>query len=196
MPAPSAVPVNVLTDPGYLWIAPLGTAEPTPTVTGSKFTDALPVAWIPFGATTEGSTFSYATTIEAIRVAEYFDPIRYSTTERNGSIAFNLANWTLSNYKRALNGGVAAVTPTGTSGTELSTFEPPAAGSETRAMLMWESTDATVRLLMRQVIQGGEVSSAFQKAPSIAAIPCTYNLEIPAGGVQPFKIWGAGTTRV
>jgi hypothetical protein len=33
-------------------------------------------------------------------------------------------------------------------------------------MLLWESTDSTVRMLCRQVIQGGEVSSAFQKAPS------------------------------
>src|SRR4051794_5253141 len=111
MPAPSAVPANVISEPGYLWMSLLGTAEPTPTVAGSKFTDALPVAWIPLGATLEGSTFSYATNIEAIRVAEYFDPIKYSTTERNGSIAFALANWTLSNYRRALNGGVAALTP-------------------------------------------------------------------------------------
>jgi hypothetical protein len=196
MPAPSSVAVNVLTDPGYLWLAPLGTAEPTAVAAGSKFTDALPAAWIPLGATTEGSTFSYSTSVEAIRVAEYFDPIKYSTTERNGSIAFNLANWTLSNYKRALNGGVAALTPTGTSGAEITTFEPPAPGAEVRAMLMWESTDSTVRLLCRQVIQGGEVASAFQKAPSIAAIPCTFNLEIPSGGVQPFKFWGAGLNRV
>jgi hypothetical protein len=198
MPAPAnfAAP-NVITDPGYLWVAPIGTAEPTPSVTGSKFTDALPAAWIPFGATTDGSTFAYSTTVEAIRVAEFFDPIKYATTERGGSMAFNLANWTLSNYKRALNGGVAALTPTGTTGTELSTFEPPAPGSEVRSMIMWESTDATVRILMRQCIQGGEISSAFQKAPNIAAIPCTFNLEIPmTAGVQPFKIWGAGLNRV
>jgi hypothetical protein len=196
MPAPSSVPVNVLTDPGYLWMAPLGTAEPTTTVAAGKISDALPAAWIPLGATTEGSTFSYSTSIEAIRVAEYFDPIKWSTTERNGSIAFNLANWTLSNYKRALNGGVAALTSTGTTGTELTTFEPPAPGSEVRAMLMWESTDSTVRLLCRQVIQGGEVASAFQKAPSIAAIPCTFNLEIPSAGTPPFKFWSGGLTHV
>jgi hypothetical protein len=128
MPAPSSVAVNVLSDPGYLWMAPLGTAEPTTAVVAGKFSDALPAAWVPLGATTEGSTFSYSTSIEAIRVAEYFDPIKYSTTERNGSIAFNLANFTLSNWKRALNGGVAALTSTGTTGTELTTFEPPAPG--------------------------------------------------------------------
>jgi hypothetical protein len=49
-----------------------------PDVPPGKFTDALPVAWIPLGATTEGSTFSYSTSVEAIRVAEYFDPIKYS----------------------------------------------------------------------------------------------------------------------
>jgi hypothetical protein len=113
-----------------------------------------------------------------------------------GLIAFNLANFTLSNWKRALNGGAAALTSTGTTGTELTTFQPPAPGTEVRSMLIWESTDSTVRILIRQGIQGGEVASAFQKAPSIAAIPCTFNFEIPSAGVQPFQMWGAGLTRV
>ena len=43
MPGTVASP-TILTDPGMLWIAPLGTAEPTPTVAASKFTDSLPVA--------------------------------------------------------------------------------------------------------------------------------------------------------
>ena len=195
MPPAVGVP-NILTDPGFLWGAPLGTAEPTPTVAGSKFTDTVPVAWVPFGATTEGSTFSYSTTVEAIRVAEFFDPIKYATTERGGSIAFNLANFTLSNYRRALNGGMAALTPTGTGGAELTSFEPPDPGAEVRSMILWESTDSTIRLLLRQCLQGGEVSSAFQKAPSVAAIPCTFNLEVPTTGAKPWKMWGAGTSRV
>jgi hypothetical protein len=197
MPAPASFSAPAtLSDPGYLWGAPLGTTEPTPTVAGGKFTDALPAAWIPFGPTAEGSTFSYSTTVEAIRAAEFFDPIKYATTERNGSLAFNLLNYTLSNYKRALNGGMAALTSTGTTGTELTSFEPPDPGTEVRIMLVWESTDATVRMLFRQCIQGGEVSSQFQKAPATPAIPCTFNLEIPTGTTKPFKIWGAGLTRV
>ena len=196
MPAPSSVPVNVLSDPGYLWIAPIGTTEPVTAVTAGKFSDALPAAWVPLGATTDGSTFSYSTSVEAVRVAEFFDPIKYSTTTRDGKIAFNLANYTLSNWKRALNGGAAALSSTGTTGSELTSYEPPAPGTEVRSMLVWESTDSTVRILIRQGIQGGEISSAFQKAPAIAAIPCTFNFEIPSTGVQPFKIWGAGLTRV
>lgn len=195
MPPAVATP-NLLVDPGFLWIAPLATAAPTNTVTAGKFSDTVAAAWLPLGATTEGSNFSYSTTVEPARVAEFFDPVKYFTTERMGSIAFNLANWTLSNYRRAMNGGVAALTATGTSGQELTTLEPPDPGSEVRCMLLWESTDATVRLMLRQTIQGGEIASAFNKAPNIAAIPCTFNMEIPVGSTKPWIMWGAGTGRV
>lgn len=186
---------TILTDPGMLWIAPLATAAPTNTVAGSVFTDDPAVAWIPLGATEEGSAFSYETSVEAIRVAEFFDPIRWATTDRTGNIAFNLAHWSLSNYNRALNGGIAALTATsGTGATSLFTMEPPEPGAEVRCMILWESTDRTVRLMLRQTLQGGTVESAFRKAPTIATIPCTFNIEIPTSG-KPFTMWGAGTAR-
>lgn len=185
-PAPVTVP-KVLTDPGYLFIAPLATALPANTVTASVFSDAWPAAWLPMGATTEGSTFAYNTSVEPIPAAEFFDPIKYVTTERAGNIAFNLMDFTLTNYRRALNGGIGALAPTGVAGSLLYDFEPPDPGNEVRAMIGWESLDNTMRLILRQTIQGGEVSSAFQKAPSIAAIPCTFNMEIPTGGAKPFK---------
>lgn len=197
MPAPASFSApNILSDPGYLWLAPIGTAEPTPTVVTGKFTDALPAAWIALGATVEGTTLSYSTSVEAVRVAEFFDPIKYATTERSGSIAFALANWTLSNVKRAMNGGVAALTSTGTTGSELTTLSPPAPGTEVRSMVMWESTDATARVLIYQALQGGDVSMQFQKAPAFAGVPFTLNMEIPSGGTAPFKMWTAGLTRV
>jgi hypothetical protein len=195
MPPAVATPA-ILTDPGFLWIAPIGTTAPTNTVTAGKFSDAVAAAWLPLGATTEGSTFSYSTTVEAITVAEFFDPISYATTERSGNLAFNLASWTLTNYRRALNGGVAALTPSGGAGLELTTLEPPDPGTETRCMLLWESTDATVRLMLRRCIQGGEISTAFQKAPTVASVPCTFNMEIPTGSNKPWIMWGAGTSRV
>lgn len=194
MPPTVATP-KVLTDPGFLWLAPLGTAEPTNTVAGGVFTDTVDAAYLPLGATTEGSTFSYSTTVEPIRVAELFDPVKYATTERGGSMAFNLAHWSLSNYRRALNGGVAALTAlSGTGATSLFELEPPDPGEEVRAMLLWESTDSTVRILLRQVLQGGEISSAFVKAPDIAAIPCTFNMEMPSAA-KPWVMWSAGTDR-
>lgn len=185
MPPTVATP-NILVDPGFLWIAPLGTDEPDNTTTGGVFTDTVPAAYLPLGATEAGSTFNYSSTVEPIRVAEFFDPIRYVTTERAGNIAFNLADFTLSNYRRAMNGGVAALTPV----TGLTTLEPPDPGTEVRSMILWESTDSTVRLLLRQTIQGGEISSAFQKAPAYATIPCTFNMEVPEVG-KPWVMWGA-----
>lgn len=193
-PAPVAVP-NILVDPGYLFIAPPAATLPANTVAGGVFTDAWPTVFLPLGATEAGSKFSYSSEVEPITVAEFFDPIKYATIGRSGSIAFNLANWTLSNYRRALNGGVAALVPTGTAGSELTTLNPPTPGAEARAMIGWESLDNTVRLVCHQTLQGGEVTSAFQKAPGMALIPCTFNLEVPSGG-QPWTMWAAGTKRV
>lgn len=188
MPTP-----NVLTDPGYLFWAPLATTLPTHTVAASKFTDPWPVAWLMLGATEEGSTFAYSTNVEAIRVAEFFDPIRYATTERSGSFAFNLADYTLTNFKRAMNGGSLTLA-SGTGATQLNTYTPPAPGTEVRAMIGWESVDSTLRVVAFQCLNGGEVSSAFRKAPDLALIPCQFNFEIPVSG-QPFQMWSAGTAR-
>lgn len=194
--APTEAVPNLMLGPGFLFWAPLGTALPANTATGSVFTDTWPIAWVPLGATADGSTFNYAITSNPIEVAEFLDPIKYATTERAGDIAFNLASWTLSNYNRALNGGVAALVPTGASGSELTSLEPPDLGNEARSMILWQSTDNTVRLLLRQTLQGGQIQSAFQKAPAFATIPCTFNMEIPTGGTKPWKMWGAGLTRV
>lgn len=193
---PSTAVPNILTDPGYLLIAPLSSTVPTNTVSGGVFTDAWDAAWLSLGATEEGSTFAYSTTVEPISVAEFFDPITYRTTERAGSIAFNLADFTLSNYRRAVNGGVAALAATsGTGATTLGTLEPPEPGDEVRCMIGWESLDNTVRLVAYQCIQGGEVSAAFQRAPSKAVIPCTFQMEVPSGG-KPWTMWSAGADRL
>jgi hypothetical protein len=193
-PAAIATP-NILTDPGYLFIAPLASTEPTMTVAGSVFTDSWPAAWLPLGATEDGTELNYGSTVEPISVAEFFDPIRYATTGRAGTVAFNLANFGLSNYRRSMNGGVTALTATsGTGATALYTVQPPTPGAEVRCMIGWESLDNTVRFVARQTIQGGEVASAFRKAPSFAVIPCTFNMEKPTSA-EPFQIWGAGATR-
>lgn len=194
---PAVIPQpQVLTDPGILWIAALGTAEPTPAATAGKFSDVLPAAWILLGPTDEGSSFSDSVDTDTITVAEFLSAIRNVVTGRTSKLAFALASWTLSNYRRALNGGVAAIAPTGTVGSEVTSLEPPVEGTETRAMIMWESTDSTLRLCGRQAFQTGEVSSDFKPAPDKALIPCEYSFEQPTTGLRPWKMWAAGTARV
>lgn len=193
----TAVP-NILTSPGALFIAPLGTALIASTVAGSVFTidwSTVP-AWIALGATADGTEFSYKTDVAPIEVAEFLDPVQYATTGRSGTIAFALANNGAANYNRALNGGVGVLAPTaGTGATASYDVVPPTPGSEVRCMIGWESLDHTQRLYCYQTIQGGEIKEAYKKAPAIATIPCTFNMEIPASGI-PFRKQYAGTLRV
>jgi hypothetical protein len=193
---PGTVPQpQILVDPGILWITSIGTAEPTPAATAGKFSDELPPAWLLLGPTDEGSTFSDSIDTDTISVAEFLNAIRNVVTGRTSSLAFALASWTLSNYRRAINGGVAALVPTGTAGSEVTSLEPPVEGTETRAMLMWESTDTTLRIMGRQCFQTGEVSSDFRPGADRSLIPCEYAFEQPSTGLRPWKMWAAGTAR-
>lgn len=190
---PTTATPTILTDPGYLFWAPLGTALPVNTVVGSKFTDAWSSPWVSLGATEEGSTLSYEITVEAIMVAEFFDAISYRTTERGGAFAFALADWTLANVKRAFNGGTLTVV-SGTGATQLNKYEPPDPGGEVRAMLGWESLDSTVRAICYQCLNSGTVETAFKKAPDKSLLPCEFRFEKPAT-TQPFEFYTAGTAR-
>ena len=183
----------ILTDPGYLFWAPLATAIPTMAALASSYdADAWSASWISLGATEDGSKFKYETTIEAVEVAEFFDPIKWSTTGRQGSFAFNLANYTLNNVKRVFNGGTIAVV-SGSGVTQSSSYTPPAPGGEVRAMLGWESLDHTLRIIAYQCINGGSVESAFQKAPAKAVLPCEFKFEVPASGI-PWQMFSTGAT--
>src|ERR1043166_6853968 len=194
---PGVVPQPVLMqDPGILWIALLGTAEPTPVATLGKFSDALAAAWLLLGPTDEGSEFKDSVSTDTITVAEFLNPVKNVVTGRTSKISFALSSWTLTNFRRALNGGVAAIAPTGSAGSEVTSLEPPVEGSEIRCMVMWESTDGTLRLMGRQCFQVGEISTSFKPGAANALIPCEFSFEQPATGLRPRQMWAAGTVRV
>lgn len=185
----------ILTDPGFLFWAPLLSTEPPHAALASTYdADVWPVAWIPLGATEDGTKLSYETKVEPIRVAEFFDPIRYSTVERSGSISFMLANYTLNTVKRVFNGGTLA-TVTGAGVTLSSSYVLPTPGTEVRAMVGWESLDHTVRVIMFQCINSGTIEQAFQRAPAKTLLPCTFQFEVPTSGI-PIKYYAAGTARL
>lgn len=193
---PTTASPTLLKDPGYLFWAPLASTLPTFTVVGSKFTDAWPVAWLSLGATKDGSKLKYSTKLESLTVAEFFDPIQWVTTEREGSFAFTLDNFTLANLSRAMNTGTLT-TVSGATTTLLSKLSPPAPGAEIRAMIGWESLDATLRAISYQTVQGGDIEMEFQKAAadSQTGIPCEFNFEVPSSG-NPVDFWSAGVARV
>jgi hypothetical protein len=187
----------ILQDPGFLFWAPLLTTEPTHAAAGSTYdADVWPVAWIPLGATEDGSQFSYQINAEAVYVAEFLDPVRWSTVSRAGSFSFNLANYTLKNLSRAYNGGTFS-TVSGTGATLSTKLLPPSPGSEVRAMIGWESLDHTMRIVAYQCLNSGTVASAYKKPPAYAVAPCMFNFEVPPGAPQqPFAAYVAGVGRL
>jgi hypothetical protein len=192
MPA-ATVPINALAlGPGYLYWAPLASALPANTVVSSVFTDTWPAAWLLFGATDDGSQFSYKLSTDDVEVAEYLDPTAVVSTGRELSIAFDLAQVHATNFKRVLNGGT--ITTTGSGATTLNEYVPPDVGQEIRAMIGWESQNSDERLVGYQCFQTGEVKVARKKGSAKATLPTEWRFEKPSSG-PPFKYWTAGTVR-
>ncbi len=189
---PTVTTPLLMMDPGYLYHAPAGTAFPAlgGAAVGSKFTDSPSVTFIEVGATEDGHRFRYAPSIEAITVAEFLDPVKWRTVSREGSFAFNLADYTLKNLQRGLNGGT--LSSTGSAGTQVNRLTPPTLGNETRSALMWESFDATMRIFMYSTVNVAEMEMAFNKAPAIAVIPCEFRFELDGSG-NLFDVYGTST---
>jgi hypothetical protein len=170
-------PTKVKVGAGILYIAPVGTVEPTNLTTPWGTVSAN---WVAIGYTEEGHEFSREPNFEAIEVAEEDEPIRYEQTGVASSLSFSAAEMTKENLSRAFNGG----TVTTISGTVVR-FDPPVLGSATRAAIGWESNDGKERWVFRKCLQTGNVTIARRKAPNKAVIPMTFRLE-KVSGQLPF----------
>lgn len=181
--AAGGTPGFVQLGPGRLYVAPLGTAEP------SSASAVLPSAWRAIGYTEEGSSFSTELTNEAIEVAEEVDPIRYVLTKRANMLALSMAEVTRQNLGLALGDQTAAQAANGNTA-----FEPPDPGTEAACMIVWDrDTSASpsttnVRWLFRQAKSGGTIEIAARKAPAKSLIAVTFSLEKPSG-VAPWKVF-------
>lgn len=199
MPAITVPTPATIVGAGFLYIAPVGSTLPTNTVAGSAFTDTWPVAWLPLGATDEGTSVEYDLNTGNVEAAEFLDPVAVYVTGRVGTVSFKLLNATLTNLQRAINGGIGALAATsGTGATQLTTLTPPAPGSEVRAMIGYESLDSTLRAVFPQCLQGGKVQLDFRKAPNATVVPFEMRLELPTSGTlsgKPFAFYAAGTAR-
>lgn len=185
-------PALLLSGPGLLWWAPLGTTEPSHTPVAGLFPEtAWGTGWVALGSTDEGSTFSDSIDTEDMTVAESNYPVRVVTTGRTATWSTMLAEINTTNLKAALNGPVPVVT--GTAGTTLTRISPPDVGDETRAMIGWQSEDNSVRFVGYQVLQVGELSIPFKKGADKATLSIEWRLEKPVG--VPYNLYLAGTGR-
>lgn len=193
--APAAIATPFLIrDPGYLFWAPAATTEPAHTTAASKFTDAWPVAWIPMGATQEGTAFKWESPQEPIYAAEFLTPLAYAAGEQSGSIGFGLLDFTLKSIQRALNGG-PPTTVSGTGATLTSKIEPPDPSEIVRSMIGWESLDNTLRIVGRQCINASAIEANFKKGTDVGILPCEFNFERPSGA-KSWAIYSAGIARL
>lgn len=167
-------PDKVRVGPGWLYVAPVGSAEP------ADLTTPWAAAWIPVGYTSEGHSYTYTPSFEPVDVAEELIPIRYEATGAESQLAFSLAEMTSKNLQRVFNGGTI------TTGTGIVTFEPPDIGDVTRIAIGWEAVDAKERWIFRKCLQTGAVEIARQKAPNKSLLPGQFNCELPGAGIKPF----------
>jgi hypothetical protein len=192
MPAVT-VPLNAIAlGPGYLFYAPIGTGLPANTVAGSVFTDNWPGAWLLWGVTAEGHTFTNEISTDPVEVAEYLLPVSIQPTNIAGHVDFAVAQVHATNHKRVMNGG--SIVSTGSGGTQLNTYTPPDLAAMVRCMLGWESTDSTERYVWPQCFSGGIGGVQRQKGANKATLPVQFNLEQPAAGA-PWTYYTAGTAR-
>lgn len=190
--SPTVATPNLLSGPGYLFGTAIGSALPANTASGGVFTDPWPVAWVPLGATTTGTSFQATQTLSPLDVEEFIDHIGYRMTGRESKVQFSLAQPTAMNLQRAFNGGTLSVI-SGTGLTQVADLTPPAPGSETRLMIGYESADHTIRFFGFQAINAATVQIDFKKAPNISAVPFDLNLEVSATYGVPYKFSFAGT---
>lgn len=188
-----ANPNTIAAGPGKLYIAPIGTTEPT------AVTSALPSQWVALGYTEEGNQFTHDVNTGNIEVAEELDPVKVVDTGRVISVAFSLSEVTAKNLQRALNGGTI------NTAAGVTTFTPPALGAGVRTMLLWDDDDQSVadnavnalrteRWIYRRAYQTGSVALARRKGATNAVIPATFTLEKPSG-LQPYVVLVADPLR-
>jgi hypothetical protein len=168
---------------GTLYVAPIGTAEPT------TITSPWNVAFVALGYTESGHIFTSGLTVTPIIPAEAYFPLTNIVTAKDSKVAFALMQMTAANLQTAFNGGT--ITTLGGGGGV--TYDPPAIGTEVRCMLGWQSDDLTERLIFRQCFNTDPSAMSRVKTAAVT-IPVGFDLELPGGGLQPWR-WFATAAR-
>lgn len=187
----TSAPQYIAVGAGVIYWAPIGTTEPTWAASASKFTNAISAPWMEIGATEDGLTFTEQRAVADLIPEETLVPEKVVTTSITASVSFSMWYIHDDNWLLAHNGGTW--TTTGTSGTAINTYKPPAQGAETRAMLLWMADDNTHLLWFPQCFNTANVSVPMKKGPNKAVLPVEFRLEQPASG-DYYKRMTAGTS--
>lgn len=173
-------PEDIRIGPGWLYAAPLATAEPT------SASAALPSAtWIPLGYTEDGTTIVFDRAFENIDVAEELEPVDTVQNRDSVMVRAQLAQATRRNLLLALTGDA-----TGTN--TAASIEAPIPGTDTGFMLVWDkqldpTTATNVRWLFRRVKSRGSIEVQLRKSPNKALIPVELQALVPTNGARSWR---------
>jgi hypothetical protein len=174
-------PANLSLGPGFLYIAPVATTEPTDLITAWA---TVSPSWQALGYTDQGSSFKYTIATGNVTVAEELDNVSVQTTGRSSDLSFALAEITATNLMRAMNAPAGSVVTAGA----VATLEPPDLGTEVRRALGWEAEDHSERWIFRQCFQTGDMTIQRQKGANNATLALDFSLEKPNTGAKLFKV--------
>lgn len=172
---------NISLGAGRLWVAPIGTAEPT------SASSALDAAFRAVGYTEDGTTVTIELSNEEIEVAEEYDPVLYVMAKRKIMLKAQLAEATRRNLALTV-GGLA------NDANDATAYTPPDPGAEVPFIVVWDSEETAlgnadnIRWLFHQCKSGGTIETKRNKAPNKALLPVELNVEKPAS-TPPFKVF-------
>lgn len=184
---------NLTMGVGYLYIAEFGATEPDD---DSVHTEPESATWSNLGYTKEGVTLSIEQEYQELEVDQLADVPGSRLIKRVMTISTSLAETTLENFQRVLNGDGAITEDASTAGVDASgadTFEPGnalASSAPTYSALLFDGVapnGMVRRIIARRCLQVGAFESQYTKDGELV-YPVEFKLHYVSPSIRPYKI--------
>lgn len=175
---------NFLQGPAELYAGAFGAAEPAESAVNST---PAASAWTDMGGTSGGARLNVALTYSELAVDQLVDSPGRRLTKRDFNIATSLAEVTLDNLDRALNGG------TSSSGSGWEAWEPNSDSAATQpnyfAVLLhgWAPAGNRRQVVGRKMLNIANLEAAYQKDGQ-TLIPVDFAGHYVSASIKPFRI--------
>lgn len=179
---------NLIVGAGYIYHAAIGTTEPEDDQVHEEPSSA---SWSNLGFTDGGVSLTYSPEFFQLAVDQLVDPIGQRLTAREFVISTNLAEATLDNFQKILNGGTLA-TGTAGSGVSFQSFTPEVdpTGAPTYFMVIFDGFAPggfARRVILRKTLQVGEIGQSYTKDGQ-TMYPVQFKAHYVDSTTAPFKI--------
>jgi len=190
---------NILSGPGTMFAAPLGTAEPT------SCSGNWPAGWVALGYTNQGSDFNWKPTVNPIMTEEEYWASFNKFTAYEAHITVALLEMVVQNWQLAMNQGIgtsalsSTVTTLGDGSGKKIAFGD--VGTEVPVMLGWDSynkgSSAAAgtpsgpeqgRLVVYSAIQVGQVQIQHRKGANPQMLGLDFMFQKKDSATPPFAV--------